>query len=161
MTDPANAQVWVYLQTGHSGLSSGQTFPSLGNARTVRLIPLEPGGKDEVYVLSEQEKQIGRSIFDNGRLTFPTPLSLAGEPVAMDVADLDGDKAPEILYVVAHRSQGGDGYVRAAGRHPRANPGRFEPTKWGEVESVALPGVTAVPAAIKALDINQDGQTDL
>ncbi len=105
VTDPANAQVWVYLQTGHSGLSSGQTFPSLGNARTVRLIPLEPGGKDEVYVLSEQEKQIGRSVFDKGRLSFPTPLSVAGEPAAMDVADLDGDKAPEVLYVSHARRQ--------------------------------------------------------
>ena len=92
VTDPANAQVWVYLQTVHSGLSSGLTFPSLGNARTVRLTPVEPGGKDEVYVLSEQEKQIGRSVFEKGRLSFPTPVSLAGEPAAMDVADLDGDK---------------------------------------------------------------------
>ena len=43
----------------------------------------------------------------------------------------------------------------------RDRSGAFRPTKWGEVESVALPGVTAVPAAIKTLDINQDGQTDL
>lgn len=36
VTDPANAQVWVYLQTGHSGLSSGQTFPAWGTpARSV------------------------------------------------------------------------------------------------------------------------------
>ena len=98
VTDPANAQVWVYLQTGHSGLSSGQTFPSLGNVRTVRILP-GSDGKAEVYVLSEQEKQIGRSTFENGRLSFPSPLALEGDPVVMDVADLDGDKIPEIVYV--------------------------------------------------------------
>ena len=166
VTDPANAQVWVYLQTGRSGLSSGQTFPSLGNARTVRLAQRDAGGKDEVYVLSEQEKQIGKSIFDNGRLSFPTPLSLTGEPAAMDVADLDGDKAPEILYVartktVADKTGGDKGDTFELRAVTRDRSGSFRPTKWGEVESVALPGVTAVPAAVKTLDINQDGQMDL
>ena len=59
-------------------------------------------GKAEVYVLSEQEKLIGRSTFENGRLSFPSPLPLEGDPVAMDVADLDGDKTPEIVYVARH-----------------------------------------------------------
>jgi hypothetical protein len=158
VTDPANAQVWVYLQTSSSGLSSGQTFPSLGNARTVRLAQSGAGGKDEVYVLSEQEKQIGRSLFENGRLSFPTPLPLVGEPAAMDVADLNGDKAPEILYV-ARTKTGGDSFELRAITRDRS--GSFRPTKWGEVDSVALPGVTAVPAAVKTLDVNQDGQTDL
>ena len=57
------------------------------------------GGRAEVYVLSEQEKQIGRSTFENGRLSFPDALALEGDPVAMDVADLDGDKSAEIVYV--------------------------------------------------------------
>ncbi len=159
VTDPANAQVWVYLQTGHSGLSSGQTFPSLGNARTVRLAPLDGGGKDEVYVLSEQEKQIGRSVFDKGRLSFPTPISLTGEPAAMDVADLDGDKVRRDPLRRHEPKPGGEAFELRAVTRDRS--GSFRATKWGEVESVSLPGVTAVPAAIKTLDINQDGQTDL
>ena len=73
--------------------------PAWSGRKTVRLADLDGDGKDEVYVLSEQEKQIGRSVFDKGRLSFPTPLPITGEPVAMDVADLDGDKTPEILYV--------------------------------------------------------------
>jgi hypothetical protein len=164
VTDPANAQVWVYLQTARSGLSSGQTFPSLGNARTVRLAELAGKLRNEVYVLSEQEKQIGRSTFEKGRLSFPSPIALAGEPAAMDVADVDGDKVPEIVYVArvkptGEKGQGGDRFeLRAAARDQN---GSFRPKKWGEVESVLLPDVTAVPAAIKALDINQDGQTDL
>ena len=59
------------------------------------------------------------------------------------------------------RTEDGRRRVRAPGCHPRQIAAHFEPTKWGEVESVALPGVTAVPAAIKTLDVNQDGQTDL
>ena len=138
VTDPANAQVWVYLQTGHSGLSSGQTFPSLGNTRTVRLAHQDGDGKDEVYVLSEQEKQIGRSVFENGRLSFPSPLSLAGDPVAMDVADLDGDKNPEILYVAAQRyaKPGADSFeLRAV---TREKSGKLRPRKLGRRRSGRL-----------------------
>ncbi len=112
VTDPANAQVWVYLQTAHAGLSAGQTFPSLGNARTVRLAHRGPERNVEVYVLSEQERQIGRSTFEKGRLTFPSPLSATGEPVAMDVVDVNGDESAEILYVVAHETR--RRHVRAA-----------------------------------------------
>jgi hypothetical protein len=158
VTDPANAQVWVYLQTSRWGLSSGQTFPSLGNARTVRLAHPAAQAKEEIYVLSEQEKQIGRSVFANGRLSFPAPLSTIGEPVAMDVVDLDGDKAPEILYV-ARTKPGGDSYeLRAL---TRDKSGSLQPRKWGEVDSVPLAGLTSVPTAVKTVDVNRDGQADL
>ena len=163
MTDPANAQVWVYLQTGHSGLSSGQTFPSLGNARTVRIVH-GSDGKAEVYVLSEQEKQIGRSTFENGRLSFPAPLALEGDPVSMDVADLDGDKSPEIVYVsrhVAHAKPGQDVDSFELRAVTRGSGGEMKPKRWGTVSAVELPGVSAAPAAIKALDINQDGRSDV
>ena len=157
VTDPANAQVWVYLQTGHSGLSAGQTFPSLGNARTVRLMEGE-NGRAEVYVLSEQEKQVGRSSFENGRLSFPSPLALEGDPVAMDVADFDGDKKSEIVYV-ARTKPGADSFeLRAASRE---KGGELRAKKWGQTASVELSGVTSVPTAIKTVDVNQDGRSDL
>ena len=105
VTDPAGAQVWAYLQSGRLGLSAGQTFPSLVGARTVQLADLNGDRKDEVYVLSEQEKQIGQSEFVKGRLSFPTPLPITGEPVAMDIADLDGNKTLEILYVVPDQAR--------------------------------------------------------
>jgi hypothetical protein len=156
-TDPSNAQVWIYLQTAHSGLSTGQTFPSLGNARTVRLVHSE-SGKAEVYVLSEQEKQIGRSTFENGRLTFPSPLPLSGDPVAMDVVDLDGDKNPEVLYV-ARIKPGAEAFELRA--ETRERSGSLRPKKWGPVEAVSLPEIKSVPTGMKSLDINQDGLADL
>ncbi len=164
VTDPANAQVWVYLQTGRSGLSAGQTFPSLGSTRTVRLIRQDGDVKNEVYILSEQEKMIGRSVFEHGRLSFPSPVSLAGDPVAMDVTDLGGDKNAEILYVtrtkrkVDSKSEADAFELRAL---TRQKSGKLEPRHWGGVEAVALPEVTGVPLAIKTLDVNHDGLADL
>ena len=158
VTDPANAQVWAYMQSGRSGLGAGQTFPSLVGARTVHLADLDGDHKDEVYVLSDQEKQIGRSVFTKGRLSFPTPLPIAGEPVAMDLVDLDGDKTPEVLYV-ARTKPGADTFeLRALARD---KSGSFRPYKWRDSETVALPGVKSVPAAIESLHVNPDDQADL
>ncbi len=158
VSDPAGAQVWVYLQSGRSGLAAGQTFPSLVGARAVQLADLDGDRKDEVYILSDQEKQIGQSEFVRGRLSFPTPLPITGEPVALDLADLNGDKVPEVVYV-ARTKPGADTFELRALTRPKAGP--FVPYKWGDVDSVALGGVKTVPAAMESLDINRDGQADL
>jgi hypothetical protein len=158
VSDPANAQVWAFLQTGHAGLGAGQSFPSLVGARTVQLADLDGNGRDEVYVLSEQEKQIGQSELGRGRLSFPTPLPSVGEPVTMDLADLDGDKTPEILYVTRIKP-GGNAFELRALRRDRS--GTFRPFRWREVEAVALGSLSDPPAALRALDVNHDGQADL
>jgi hypothetical protein len=159
VTDPANAQVWVFFQSGKFGLGAGQTYPSLGNARAVRL-GRRGSTRNEVYVLSESEKQIGRSMFDKGRLGFPTPIPTSGDPVAMDLADLDRDQSPEVLYLSRTRPKPNvDVFdLRAVTGDAAGNLRAF---KWGAVETVTLPTLSNQPAAIKALDINQDEQIDV
>jgi hypothetical protein len=160
VSDPANAQVWVFFQSGKFGLSAGQSYPSLGNARTVRLGRRQGSIKDDVYVLSESEKQVGRSAFDNRRLAFPTPVPTVGDPVAITLADLDGDASPDMLYISRTKPKPNvDAFdLRAVKIDSGNNP---RPLKWGSVESVALATVPNPPAGIKALDINQDGLTDI
>ena len=96
--------------------------PAWSGARTVHLADLDGDRKDEVYVLSDQEKQIGQSEFARGRLSFPTPLPITGEPVAMDLADLDGDKTPEILYVARHQARHRD--ASSCAHWPATSPDR-------------------------------------
>jgi hypothetical protein len=163
VSDPANAQVWVYFQTKGSGLSAGQSFPSLVGAKTVRLAKLEASGNEDVFVLSDQEKQIGRSSIANGRLTFPTPVSIVGDPVAMDLVNPRAGKDLQIFYIVRAKpvdpKASGDAFELRAVAPDKS--GTFQPVKWGRADSVALPGVTALPPALKTLDVNQDGQTDV
>ena len=163
MSDPANAQVWVYFQTKGSGLSAGQSFPSLVGARTVRLARQAGKTRDDVFILSEQEKQIGLAALENGRLTFPSPLTIVGDPVAMDLANPVGGKGPRVFYIVrakpADPKSGTDAFELRAMSPDKA--GIFRPDNWEQSESVPLPGVTALPTAIKTLDVNQDGQVDL
>jgi hypothetical protein len=160
VTDPQNAQVWVFPQTGHSGLGAGQSFPSLGNARTVRLTRRPGQSKADVYLLSDTEKQIGRSTFENGRLAFPTPLPVAGEPVAMDLADINGDDAPEVVYV-ARTAAGSENETFALRLLTIDSAGTARPGKWGQSDSVALPSLKNTPAGMKSVDVNQDGLADL
>jgi len=158
VTDPANAQFLVYRQKDKSGLSAGQTYPGLVGGSTVKLADLDGDGKAEVIVLSAQEKQIGRSVLADGRLTFPAPLPLSGEPVALDVADLDGDKAPEVVYVARSSANGNDVFALRAVR--REKTGTFVPYRWGQDDSVPLKGLPGVPPALRVADVNRDGQPD-
>ncbi|HEX8202627.1 MAG TPA: VCBS repeat-containing protein, partial [Isosphaeraceae bacterium] len=160
VTDPANAQFLVYRQDESGGLGTARAFPGLAGGRDVRLADFDGDGRAEVVVLSEPEKQIGRSTLAGGRLSFPTPLPLSGgEPVALEVADLDGDRAPELQYVVRTRVKEADAYVLHALK--REKSGSFVPFRWGPDDAVELPGVNGTPPALRVLDVNRDGQADV
>ena len=106
VTDPAKAQFHVYRQSGKLGLGESKTFPSLVGGGPIKLGDLDGDGKAEVYIVSDKEKQLGRSLLVDDRLTFPAPLPTTGDPVALDLADLDGDKTPELLYVTRDKAEG-------------------------------------------------------
>ncbi len=158
VTDPSNAQVWVYRQTGKTGLNTGQSFPGLLGGKAVVLADLDKDGRDEAYVLSEQEKQIGRSQFENDRLSFPTSLPIKGEPVAMSLAVLDGSSTPAIVYA-ARTKPGADSFELRAIR--RGDSGEFAARNFGPHETVPITGLSGAPTAIHAFDVNKDGETDL
>ena len=46
-----------------------------------------------------EEKVIGISEFEDNRLSFPQPLKLIGQPLAADLADIDGDGNIDCLYI--------------------------------------------------------------
>ena len=112
-------------------------------------------------MLSEQEKQIGRSTFENGRLSFPTPLSLERRP-GRDGRGRPGwrqePRDPLRGSPCRHAKPGAESIRSSCGRSRESPAGSCSPRSGARSTSVELPGVTAVPAAIKALDINQDGQ---
>jgi len=158
VTDPSNAQVWVYRQTVGTGLSTAESFPGLLGGKGVILADLDGDGRDEAFVLSEQEKQIGVSRFQDGRLTFPTALPIKGEPVAMALADVDRSGEPAIVYA-ARTKPGADTFeLRAVRPGPS---GAYVEAKFGEAETVPLAGLSGAPTAIRAFDVDLDGGIDL
>ncbi len=158
VTDPANAQFLIYRQSGTNGLGSSQTFPGLVGGKTVKLADLDGDKKAEVYVLSEQEKQIGRSVLEGSRLSFPTPLPITGDPLALDLADLDGDNIKEIVYISRTGSTGTEGYNLRALKQEKS--GTLVPFRWGPADEVPVKGLSGAPPALRVLDVNRDGQPD-
>src|SRR5207248_2114696 len=111
---------------------------------------------------SEQEKQIARSVLADGRLSFPSPLPISGEPVAMEVADLDGDKVPELLYMVATKSKRDEPEGYALRGLKREKSGTFVPFRWGPDDAVPIAKrLSASPTALQVFDVNRDGQADI
>ena len=158
VTDPANAQVWVYLQTAHSGLSSGQTFPSLGNARTVRLAPLGPAARTR-FTSSRNRRSRSAGAFSTRagcrfRRRSPWPASRSRWTWPTSTAT----RSSEILYV-ARTKAGGDAFELRGVTGDK--PGRFAPPSGARSNRSRFPASPRFPPAIKTLDINHDGQTDL
>ncbi len=156
-TDPSKARLFLYKKSGAAGLGTGKVFPSLVGAGPIRVADVDGDKKAEVYVLSEKEKQIGRSTYSNGRLSFPAPLPTEGEPVALEVADLDGDKKPEVVYVTRGKSDTStaDAFVLRSLALDAAGKFTRQPLK------VDLKGVGGVPPRLVVTDVNRDGQPDV
>ncbi|WP_435021654.1 FG-GAP repeat domain-containing protein [Tundrisphaera sp. TA3] len=162
-TDPARAQLVLYRQSGTSGLGQARTFPGLAGGGPVRLADFDGDGKAEVIVLSEKERQIGRSVLIDDRLTFPVPLPIVGEPVTLAAADLDGDKTPEILYVTREKTENStaDSFALRALARGKDKSAPFAPYRWGQADIVPLKGINGVPPEISVIDANRDGRADV
>lgn len=110
-------------------------------------------GPLDVFVLSEEEKTVGVSRFENGRLSFPQPITLktaGATPHAVSFVDLGDSENPRpaIAVVVELRREV---FLEihepeSAQRAPRA---------------VKLEGVRRPPSAILGADVDQNGDIDL
>jgi len=160
-TDPGRAQFHVYRRSGKAGLGASRAYPGLAGGGPVRLADLDGDGKAEVYVLSEKEKQIGRSLLLDGRLSFPAALPITGDPVTLEVADLDGDKVPEVVYVTRDKAEGSTADLFLLRALKRDKAGKFAAFRWGEAAQVPLKGIGGIPPRIVVTDVNLDGQPDV
>lgn len=163
VTDPEAAQMIVFLQQKGAGLDLGNSFPGLMGADHVRVADLDGDKKAEVVVLSVKEKTIGLSRMENGRLTFPQGVSLVAEketslqPMALELADLNGDGRPEIVYVGKEGTSSAKYFLKAM---TRGSGGEWRPFKFGEDAGVPLTSLKSTPDRLMSLDANHDGRPD-
>lgn len=173
VSDSGAAEFIFYKQIKGVGLGEPVRFPALADIASLSAADCDHDGKAEVGVLSVKEKIIGISKFAEDRLSFPQPVEVAGEPVAVELADINGDGDVDCVYISKDvndvRSLGVIYNVgRAAG--PRAEKsGKTDEHKkldvFGEVEEsspeLKLEKLSSDPEGIKVVDVDQDGWQDV
>lgn len=156
-TDPEASRMLVFRQRPGSGLDLGNPFPGLVGVEQVRLADFDGDKRSEVVVQSGSEKTIGLSRYEDGRLTFPQPLPIEGEPAALDVADLDGNGKLEITYISRAKEGRSATYTLHALR--RTEDGQWEPHRFGDKTAVPLE-LKSAPDRLTHFDANGDRRAD-
>jgi hypothetical protein len=171
ISDPGAAELILYKQTAGLGLAEPVRFPAFADITSLSAVDFDGDGKTELGVLSLKEKVIGLSKYEDDRLSFPKPIDLKGEPVAMEMADIDGDGKTDCLYV--SRADNDIRTLRAVYDLAKSEKDRIDPAEGtaGESETAAKSGpaelalelkrLTANPDGLKVLDVDQDGLLDV
>jgi hypothetical protein len=155
ISDPGAAELIFYKQTAGLGLAEPVKFPAFADIESLSAADIDSDGKVELAVLSVKEKIIGKAEFEDDRLSFPKPVEIIGEPVAMELADIDHDGSIDCLYISKDVNDI---------RHLRIiyNLGTTDAEKIDEVMSaLELKELVSNPDGLKALDVDQDGLEDV
>jgi hypothetical protein len=170
ISDPGAAELILYKQTAGLGLAEPVKFPAFSDITSLSAVDIDGDGKSELGVLSLKEKVIGLSKYEGDRLSFPKPIGLKGEPVAMEMADIDGDGKTDCLYV--SKGDNDKRTLRAVYDLSQSEKDRIDsPNGVSGTETMAKSGpnelalelkkLTANPDGMKVLDVDQDGLLDV
>jgi len=147
VAEPDSGQVTVYLQQADGSLPSGKKFSTLTGVSEVAVVEGNGSQPTEIYLLSPDERQIGRTTFDQqGRMPFPTTIPLEGKPLSMAVGRLQPGEKPT-LAVILDRDDKKVLLTRQA-------DGTTRTQKLSE-------NLKANPSSMTFHDVNQDGLADL
>jgi hypothetical protein len=154
VAEPASSQVTVwYGRKGARGLTP-LSQPSLTGVSAPHLADVDGDGKPELVLVSASEHMLGVSrLLPNRVLEFPRTVPIEGEPVALDLRDLDHDGKADAVLIVAqgegrnrkHRLEVWSGSAQGF----RAPPQVF-----------ALDGLKKTPSALELVDLDHDGDFD-
>lgn len=162
--DPDAAQL-ILFKGRRGGLEPGTAFPGLVKPLDVRIADVDGDGRNEVVSVSRQEKTIGVSRFDAGRLSFPRAIAIEGSPLVTATGALRvGDSACCVAYVSTREDEVTE--PDASGKERSVKKTVTSITIAGAREGEAIRSWTIDnleddPAGLRFADVNQDGRNDL
>jgi len=161
ISDPGPAELILYKQAPGLGLAEPVRFPAFAETTSISAADIDDDGKTELGVLSVKEKVIGLSEFENDRLSFPRPLALVGEPLAMELADMNGDGRTDCLYV--SKDNGGARVLRSIYdlANSQSSQGGLSNPADTPALALELKKLTSNPDGLKVFDADQDGLQDV
>ena len=152
VSDPSAAEFLLYRASAKTSLTSAKRFPGLTDMQKLCAGDLDGRGKDAIVALSAKEKLVAVTRFESGRLTFPKSIPLRDEPVAIDLADVDGDKKLDLVYIARNR-KADKFFLRTV-----MSVGGKNSKPGVELE---LTEVSERPQDIRTADIDNDGRQDV
>ena len=169
VSDPAAAELILYQQKANIGLADAVRFPCFSDVDCISTGDINGDGKSELIVLSIKEKLIGQVSYENNRLTFPKPLAVAGEPVAMAIADIDDNDGLDCVYIskdansvlslnVVYNLQA---IKELNNKNPDGKQQRQTKDNNSNGSKIELKKLEANPDGIKIIDVDQDGLNDV
>jgi hypothetical protein len=158
VTDPDAAQMIVFGQHQELGLDLGNSSPGLVGASQVRIADLDGDRAAEVIVLSTREKTLGLSRLRSGRLSFPVSLPVENDPVAFELADLDGDGDLEIVTI--SRTGKGRSSKYALRALAQTEQGGWEQYAFGKKQQSVPIALKETPRRLVTLDANGNSRPD-
>ncbi len=156
ISDPVSAEMIFYKQIAGLGLAEPVKFPAFADIVSLSAADIENDGKTELAVLSVKEKVIGISKFEDDRLSFPKPVDLIGEPLAMELADIDNNGSIDCVYI--SREANDKRTLRVCYNVSAAPPAFLRKQEGGALN---LDKLAANPDGLKVLDVDQDGLKDV
>ena len=173
ISEPGAAELVFYRQIAGLGLTEPVRFPAFTDITSLCATDISSNGssKTELAVLSVKEKIIGISEFKDDRLSFPKPIDLTGEPLAMEITDIDGDGSIDCVYI--SRDANDIRTFRTIYNLAATNKGVTESVKnkgktskttqktSGATPALELKKLTSNPDGLKVVDVDQDGLQDV
>jgi hypothetical protein len=150
VSDPDAAQVFLYFRRKDGEFSVAQRFPSLADGRSIAAGKWQGDTKATLFIASPREQTLASASLNSaGRLDYPQPIPMKGRPLAVAFGPLRAGGPPAL--VVAREEDGRrliDIWMR-----PGAVP--------AVVKTIELTGLKTDPRALRLVDANQDGLTDI
>jgi hypothetical protein len=147
VAQPDSGQISIYFQQKDGTLSSAKTFPTLAGVTDLAVGDWDGDGKQDIFMLSADEHQIGVAHLDeNERLQFPTLIPLEGQPLTMAVGTLKPGAKPVLAVIVDQ-----DGKRSLV---TRTADGKSKIQRLDE-------SFKSNPTSLSFMDVDQDGLTDL
>lgn len=146
VSEPESGQLTIYLQQKDGSLATGKTFSTLVGVSEIAVADWEGKGKPSVFLLSGDERAIGVTRFETGKVAFPTMLPIDGRPLTMAIGKPSGDSKPMLAAIL---DQDGRRTLWTRTADGKAVPQKLS----SEFKSN--------PSAMMWHDVNQDGLLDL
>ena len=155
VSNPGGAELIFYKQVSGLGLAEPVKFPALSSIDSLSAADIDGNKKTEVCSLSIKEKLIGISRFENDRLSFPEPVDINDEPLAAQLADMDGDKSADCVYISKDSNDVRSMRVLYSLKAAKDHFGGAANT------ALELKNLSVNPDGLKIVDVDQDGLKDV